>query len=475
VSRFPLRVERVRAPRLFAAGILIALGVCMPYMLNVRSFGISRGLSAALAGGDEGGVLLVALKLVLLNALRALPHYLGAFLMSEALRFSWRGRRTSIPNMAIIAGAIVLTYRAIYIVHGILYDFGAPAIVVIGELILLRALDYDLGGSWKKPVMLGAFLAAFQLLDVIPLLGALPFGRGETSQDVKLAATVLGADGLLNAVGLLLFAIMLGLVIPLFMLARDENNLREMHALREQNQRIHTQKMLGEVENRTYAEMRHLVHDLKSPLTSMQALVGILKLESEGEGRAQDAEYLGRIENGIERMSSMISELLSADTRAEVCSGELLSTALAQVSELDCAERIAVDDRARDAVVYVNRVLIARALVNLISNAANAIEGRADGRILVSVERVDEGEGPTVRFEVSDNGVGIPEADLARIWDSGFTTHGSTGLGMGFVKSAVERSDGAVSIVSRPGSGSRVIFQIPEEVRDEKADDDTLD
>ncbi|NLF28856.1 MAG: HAMP domain-containing histidine kinase, partial [Clostridiales bacterium] len=84
-------------------------------------------------------------------------------------------------------------------------------------------------------------------------------------------------------------------------------------------------------------------------------------------------------------------------------------------------------------------------------------------------------EGPTVRFEVSDNGVGIPEADLARIWDSGFTTHGSTGLGMGFVKSAVERSDGAVSIVSRPGSGSRVIFQIPEEVRDEKADDDTLD
>ena len=58
------------------------------------------------------------------------------------------------------------------------------------------------------------------------------------------------------------------------------------------------------LENRTYLEMRHLVHDLKSPLTSAQALVGVVRMTCDKK-REMDKEsgYLSQVESSIEKMS----------------------------------------------------------------------------------------------------------------------------------------------------------------------------
>ena len=71
-------------------------------------------------------------------------------------------------------------------------------------------------------------------------------------------------------------------------------------------------------------ELRHLVHDLKSPLTSMQALVGVVKLSAGRRGDQTEGEYLERIETMIDRMSSMISEILHEEQRSVVTTQELL-------------------------------------------------------------------------------------------------------------------------------------------------------
>lgn len=74
--------------------------------------------------------------------------------------------------------------------------------------ILFQILNYKYISRTKKALLVGAFLTAFQFLDVMPLMDSLPVGRGETSQDIKIAATVLGGEGLINTmgmVGILLF------------------------------------------------------------------------------------------------------------------------------------------------------------------------------------------------------------------------------------------------------------------------------
>ena len=124
--------------------------------------------------------------------------------------------------------------------------------------------------------------------------------------------------------------LLFGLLI--FFQLRDENTLRELSTLREQNQAIRMEAKLNEMKNRTYQEMQYLVHDLKSPLTVVQTLVGVIKMECEQEGRIQDVDYLSRVEAAVEQMSGMISDILYEGQHTLVSTHALLGTALAQSS-----------------------------------------------------------------------------------------------------------------------------------------------
>ena len=71
--------------------------------------------------------------------------------------------------------------------------------------------------------------------------------------------------------------------VLLFILLRDENYLREIDALKEQNSAIQAKSHLNEMRTRTYQEIQHLVHDLKSPLTVVQTLVGAVSKENKDD------------------------------------------------------------------------------------------------------------------------------------------------------------------------------------------------
>ena len=91
-----------------------------------------------------------------------------------------------------------------------------------------------------------------------------------------------------------------------------------------------------------------------------------------------------------------------------------------------------------------------QALMNLLSNAAQALEGREDARLVVRTRDQEKG----VEIEVEDNGPGIPEAALSRIFDPFFTTKEvgqGTGLGLSITHGIVERHRGEISVQSEPG------------------------
>lgn len=455
--------------------LAVACGLFMPFVLNVETFGIYRELGRAIRTSDGIFLMWVAVKLVLLNALRGIPHYVGAFFLGESLRIRWKKRILWAANAVFIFTLLILIYYLIGVIHEIHYDFGIPAVMASLFEIFFNVLGYQHIAQKKKALLISLVLTAFQFLDIMPMVSVLPVGRGEISVDIKLAAVVMDSEFGLNGValiGMLLF-LSFGMVV-LFQL-RDENNLRELAVLREQNEHIRTLAQINEMQNRTYQEMRFLVHDLKSPLTSVQTLTGIIKMECQIEGRERDIAYLTRIENAVEQMSRMISEIIYEDQRSPMAVNELLDAALAQSSISDYAAFLQIENTAGDAKVCANRILFSRAIVNLLQNSGKAVAQKKDPKIYLRVYKDRTAAGNSVVFSVKDNGRGIEQTSQQKIWLPGFSESDSSGLGLPFVRSVVEKMEGTISVSSTVGEGTEVLLRIPEEKNDGENRNNTVD
>jgi len=103
--------------------------------------------------------------------------------------------------------------------------------------------------------------------------------------------------------------------------------------------------------------------------------------------------------------------------------------------------------------------LLRQVLVNLLTNALDAVE-RSAGRVTVGAKS----EGETVVITVSDNGHGIPAADVQRIFEPFYTTKGrgkGTGLGLAICRQLVAALGGSISVDSRQGQGSIFFVRLP--------------
>lgn len=105
-------------------------------------------------------------------------------------------------------------------------------------------------------------------------------------------------------------------------------------------------------------------------------------------------------------------------------------------------------------------VEIEQVIHNLIRNAADAVEqaGRTDGRVLVTLK----GAGKTYEINVSDNGTGIPQDILPRIFEPFFSSKpDGMGLGLSLCESIVERFDGSISAGNDPKGGAVFTVRLP--------------
>lgn len=454
------RLAAVDKKELLVGVALIAASFFMPLVFNVHNFSVLKSIIRALYQAEKIDIIAASVQLIALNSIRGIPHYVGAYFVGESLSFRWREHRAWPVNSLIILVILLLTYWGIGAVHGIRYDFGLPAVLVCFFVLFFRKIHYRYISLMKKASMITLVLTAFQFLDIMPAMSRFPVGRGETSMDIKMASMILDTDTALNTVGTVGMLLFLAFALVVFFHLREENNLKELNFLREQNQTILMQSQLNEMKNRTHQEMQYLVHDLKSPLTAVQTLVGVLKMESEEDRRERDVEYLDHIENAVERMSEMISEILYQDQQTLHTTQELVEIALAQSSVNDYADYIRVDNQVPEALVNANRFLFPRALINLIENSAQAMEGQSRPEILLQVDRCRK---KGIVFTVQDNGAGIDEQRLETIWNRGTSGRHSSGLGLAFVRNVVDRMNGKIRIKSKVGQGTKIHVILPDE------------
>ena len=213
-----------------------------------------------------------------------------------------------------------------------------------------------------------------------------------------------------------------------------------------------------------------IVHDLRSPLTSVMGYLDLLR--SIGSASTDErAQFIDTAYSGAAQMAEMISSLLDISRleagempvdRQPVDLCDVARDAVQSLSGLTIGRT--VTQTAPDGAVLSNcdPALIRRVVGNLLGNALKFTP--RSGSITLSVSRADGG----TRVEVADTGPGIPADFLGRVFDK-FSQAGegrarkrySTGLGLAFCKLAVEAHGGSIGVSSEVGVGSRFWFQLP--------------
>lgn len=162
------------------------------------------------------------------------------------------------------------------------------------------------------------------------------------------------------------------------------------------------------------------------------------------------------IDSGASRVARIVKRLRAfarldeADIQ-KVAIAESIGSALAML-EHEIGERIEVQTEFGETPSLTAQARsLNQVFLNLLTNAVQAIEG--EGRITVKTAVEDE----RIRIDITDDGAGIPEDDLDRIFDPGFTTRGvgvGTGLGLSICYRIVQDHGGDISVQSKVGQGT---------------------
>ncbi len=210
-----------------------------------------------------------------------------------------------------------------------------------------------------------------------------------------------------------------------------------------------------------------LGHELRTPLTAIHGVVASLQDGIGGELSVEQHELVGILEHQSDRMRRYLSDVLdlmrmeSTSTswfREEIILSELLGEACADFRPVFEQAGIQLDLSCPDGEVWImgDRDRLIQVMVNLLSNALK--DTPSGGHVQISLRH----EGSEVRLEVSDSGVGMSEADQARLFTRFFTGSNrpvrpgeSTGLGLVICKEIVEQGHGgSISVSSQENRGT---------------------
>ena len=264
------------------------------------------------------------------------------------------------------------------------------------------------------------------------------------------------------------------------MLARSRNE----RAVRETLEQMRRFEQAYQESERMKDDLIHmLVHDLKSPISSVMGLLDHSLSMLRGDGGGSDVEdLLSLARSESQHLLNLAANILDVRRMKEgqmpyhpdVINSltEVAKEALGDVSARPQDRNFGFLVRPEAEVVYGDPKLLRRVLANLMANAIK--HTRRGGYIDFRAWRQEEGFVLSVR----DDGEGIPEADQKRIFNafeqSRHTVHDrfDTGMGLTFCKLAVEKHGGRIWVESKVGRGSTFYFTIPDRVASEAGADE---
>jgi signal transduction histidine kinase len=219
------------------------------------------------------------------------------------------------------------------------------------------------------------------------------------------------------------------------------------------------------MENITYI-FSGIRHELGNPINSIKMTLSVLKNNLDNYSQANIQEYVDRTLAEISRVEYLLKSLKSFSMfeNPTIQNVDLLDF-------MDLFQSLVADDLEKSGIklkvtvspetkwVRADLRALQQVMLNLISNAANALENSDNPEIVISTAKKDG----LVWIDVEDKGVGIPSEDQKNLFKPFYTTkpHG-TGLGLVITRKMLAEMHGRIGIMSREGVGTTVTISIPE-------------
>lgn len=212
--------------------------------------------------------------------------------------------------------------------------------------------------------------------------------------------------------------------------------------------------------------LSNISHELRSPLTRLQIALGIARQRATDDS---SAPQLDRIEREAQRLETMIAQLLQLsrlENRLQHMDLQVIDLARVlqtivddarfEASSDDCEVSLSLNHHTR---VIGDQMLLSSAIENVIRNAIKY--SRATGTVGIATRQRDT----SVELSVSDQGGGVPESDLPRLFDAFYrasnSSAGGSGLGLSITRQAIEAHHGSVEAMNNPDGGLTIRFDIP--------------
>ena len=214
---------------------------------------------------------------------------------------------------------------------------------------------------------------------------------------------------------------------------------------------------------------RQVAHEIKNPLTPIQLSAEHLQRVHSDRGRPLSpildecvASILSQVRL-LRQISAEFSSFASSPTanRAPAPLPELIEEVVGPY-RTGLAGRIEIDEDVPASLpaVLVDRVLVGRALANIVENALHAMTGT--GTLSIRARLVSEGGKAFVQVVVTDTGMGIDPDALARLFEPYFSTRATgTGLGLAIAKRNITLNEGTIAVESQKGKGTTVFLALP--------------
>ena len=243
--------------------------------------------------------------------------------------------------------------------------------------------------------------------------------------------------------------------------------------LAEQNTRLQWQSRELEKANRLKSEfLASMSHELRTPINALIGYASLMLDRIYGDLTPRQEEGLNRIQGAAQHLLALINDILDlAKIEAgrmplhldDVTLGDIVTEISQQIEPLVKKKQLSfsVDLPSKGLVLHTDRTKVKQILLNLLSNA---VKFTHHGGIRVVVARDEE----DLRFDVTDTGIGIREADLESIWEdfrqvdqSRTREFGGTGLGLSITRKLVDALGGHVFATSTFGKGSTFTVVLP--------------
>jgi PAS domain S-box-containing protein len=206
-------------------------------------------------------------------------------------------------------------------------------------------------------------------------------------------------------------------------------------------------------------------HEIGNPVNSINMTLSILKQKIGTLDQPAVEKYLDRALHEVSRIEYLLRSLKNFNMfEKPILQNVLIRPFMQKFQALTIedfkAKGIEISVLINENVTscYVDPRVLQQVLINLLTNAADALEGRQNPKITITILKLDR----TVRIRMEDNGCGIPESKMKNLFKPFYTNKVTgTGLGLVIVRKMISQMNGHIEITSRENIGSIADIAVP--------------